>query len=99
MGSRPSSASFLAALASLGAGVSLIIIPESLPKSVRIAGFAAAYALGVTLFGGTAQLIVAWLIHVTGDPLSPAWYLIASSLVGLLAVFKMAETLNVDVKL
>jgi hypothetical protein len=36
---------------------------------------AVAYALAVTVFGGTAQLVVTWLIRVTGDPLSPAWYL------------------------
>jgi MFS family permease len=89
---------FLAALFSLGAGVVLTIIPESLPKPVRSAGLGISYALGVTLFGGTAQLVVAWLIHLTDDPLSPAWYLIASSIVGLIAVLMMAETFNMDVK-
>jgi MHS family citrate/tricarballylate:H+ symporter-like MFS transporter len=43
-------------------------------------------------------LVVAWLIHVTGDPLSPAWYLIASSGVGLIAILMMVETFNVDLK-
>jgi len=88
---------FLAALVALGGGVSLVIIPESLPKSVRSAGLAVAYALGVTLFGGTAQLVVTWLIHVTGDPLSPAWYLIVSSIVGIGAVVTMGETYHLDV--
>jgi MFS family permease len=88
----------MAALGALGGGVSLVIIPESLPKSVRSAGLAVAYALGVTLFGGTAQLVVTWLIHVTGDPLSPAWYLIASSIVGLGAVLMMAETSGAELK-
>jgi hypothetical protein len=37
----------------------------------------------VTVFGGSAQVIVTWLIVATGNPLSPAWYLIASSLVGM----------------
>jgi MFS family permease len=89
---------YLAASFSLGAGVALTIIPESLPKPVRSAGLGISYALGVTLFGGTAQLVVAWLIHLTDDPLSPAWYLIASSIVGLMAVLMMAETFSVDVK-
>jgi MFS family permease len=89
---------FLAAFFSLGAGVVLTIIPESLPKPVRSAGLGISYALGVTLFGGTAQLVVAWLIHLTDDPLSPAWYLIASSIVGLIAALMMAETFNMDVK-
>jgi MFS family permease len=88
----------LALLGSLGAGVSLAIIPESLPGSVRSAGLAAAYAVAVTLFGGTAQIVVTWLIHATGDPLSPAWYLIVSSLVGLAAVLMMTETNGVALK-
>jgi MFS family permease len=88
----------MTALGALSGGVSLVIIPESLPKSVRSAGLAVAYALGVTLFGGTAQLVVTWLIHVTGDPLSPAWYLIASSVVGLGAVLMMAETVGAELK-
>jgi hypothetical protein len=63
-----------------------------LPKSVRSSGLALTYALGVTLFGGTAQIVVTWLIHATGDPLSPAWYLVGSGIVGLIAVFMMPET-------
>jgi MFS family permease len=82
----------LTALGALSGAVLLVMIPESLPKSVRSAGLALAYALGVTLFGGTAQIVVTWLIHATGDPLSPAWYLIASGIVGLIAVFMMPET-------
>jgi MFS family permease len=89
---------FLTALGALGGAVSLVIIPESLPKSVRSAGLAMAYALAVTLFGGTAQLVVTWLIHVTGDPLSPAWYLVGSSVVGLIAVLLMAETMGERLK-
>jgi MFS transporter, MHS family, citrate/tricarballylate:H+ symporter len=43
-------------------------------------------------------LVVTWLIHVSGDPLSPAWYLIASSVVGLGAVLMMAETVGAELK-
>jgi hypothetical protein len=87
----------LSALGSLGS-VLLVIIPESLPMSVRSAGLAVAYALAVTIFGGTAQPIVAWLIHATGNPLSPAWYLIVASVVGLGAVLMMPETKDAVLK-
>ncbi|MGY3489509.1 hypothetical protein ACVW1C_007392 [Bradyrhizobium sp. USDA 4011] len=33
-----------------------------------------------------------WLIVATGNPLSPAWYLIASSVAGIGAMFLMHET-------
>jgi MFS family permease len=82
---------FVVSLGSLSA-VLLVAIPESLPKSVRSAGLAVSYALGVTLFGGTAQPIVTWLIHATGDPMSPAWYLILAGVVGLGAILLMPET-------
>ena len=88
----------LAAVGALGGAVSLVIIPESLPRSVRSSGFAVAYALAVTVFGGTAQLVVTWLIRVTGDPLSPAWYLIASGIVGIAAMMMMKETRGVELE-
>ena len=88
----------LAAVGALGGAVSLVIIPESLPRSVRSSGFAVAYALAVTVFGGTAQLVVTWLIRVTGDPLSPAWYLIASGIVGVAAMMMMKETRGVELE-
>jgi MFS family permease len=88
----------LASIGALGGAVSLVIIPESLPKSVRSSGFAVAYALAVTVFGGTAQLVVTWLIRVTGDPLSPAWYLIASGIVGIAAMMMMKETRGLELE-
>jgi MFS family permease len=88
----------LASIGALGGAVSLVIIPESLPKSVRSSGFAVAYALAVTVFGGTAQIVVTWLIRVTGDPLSPAWYLIASGIVGIAAMMMMKETRGVELE-
>jgi MFS family permease len=88
---------FVVSLGSLGS-VLLVSIPESLPKSVRSAGLAVSYALGVTLFGGTAQPILAWLIHATGNPLSPAWYLILAGTVGLGAILLMPETKDAVLK-
>jgi MFS family permease len=87
-----SATAVLTALASMSNAVGLVVIPEVLPQSVRSAGLAVSYALAVTLFGGTAQPIVAWLIHATGDPMSPAWYMMAAIVVGLCALLAMPET-------
>ncbi len=81
----------MAALNGLG-GVALVIITEGFPKSVRSAGLSTVYALAVTVFGGTTQFAIAWLIHVTGDPLAPAWYLIASCAIGVAAILTIPET-------
>jgi MFS family permease len=81
----------MAALTALGA-VAIVIIPESFPKSVRSAGLSTVYALAVTIFGGTTQFVVTWLIHWTGDPLAPAWYLAASRVIGVAAILMVPET-------
>lgn len=65
---------------------------ESLPKRIRGGAFAILYAAAITTFGGTAQLVVTWLLHVTGNALAPAWYLLFSGTVGLIAMILMRET-------
>lgn len=66
---------------------------ESLPKPIRGGSFAILYAVAIALFGGTAQLVVTWLIHVTGDALAPAWYLLVTGIIGLIAMALMEETM------
>jgi hypothetical protein len=67
-------------------------VAEVFPSHVRSAGLAISYAFSVSAFGGTTQFVIAWLIGATGDPLSPAYYVIASSLVSLWAMFELPET-------
>jgi hypothetical protein len=42
--------------------------------------------------------VVTWLIRVTGDPLSPAWYLIASGIIGIATMMMMMETRGVELE-
>ena len=65
---------------------------EALPQSIRGGVFATIYAVAIASFGGTAQLVVTWLLHVTGNPLAPAWYLLLAATVGLFAMSLMPET-------
>jgi MFS transporter, MHS family, citrate/tricarballylate:H+ symporter len=65
---------------------------ESLPKNIRGGVFATIYAVAIASFGGTAQLIVTWLIHATGNALAPAWYMLLATAVGLVAMTIMSET-------
>lgn len=66
--------------------------PAFFPTPVRFAGFAIAYNLSTSLFGGTAPAINAWLIDRTGDPLMPAYVMIAACVVGLAALRFTDET-------
>ena len=70
----------------------MAVVPELLPLRVRALGFAVVYAVGVSLFGGTTQLIVTWLIGVTGSPLAPAWYVAATSVVCVIAMLLIPES-------
>ena len=65
---------------------------EALPQQIRGGVFATIYALAIASFGGTAQLVVTWLLHISGDPLAPSWYLLLAATVGLLAMSLMPET-------
>jgi hypothetical protein len=57
---------------SIGFGAVYAFLAEAFPTSVRSSGLAILYALGVTIFGGTTQFVVAWLIDLTKDPMVPA---------------------------
>ena len=65
---------------------------EALPQNIRGGVFATIYAVAIASFGGTAQLVVAWLLHVSGNPLAPSWYLLLAATVGLIAMGLMPET-------
>lgn len=55
---------------------------ELFPTRTRYSGIAIGYNLGQALLGGTAPLVATGLIDLTGNNMSPVFYLIASALVG-----------------
>ncbi len=79
-------------LHSLSGALMLVFLPEALPRAVRTTGFALIYTIGVCVFGGTTQIILVWLIGVTGDPISPAYYLIPSNAICVVAMFFLKES-------
>lgn len=87
----------LAALTALSASASLVALPEMMPMAIRSTGLSVIYALGATLFGGTTQFVVTWLLAVTHDPLVPAYYTAATSAVSILAMALLPETRHFDV--
>jgi MFS family permease len=82
----------MGALSSMSSGPGLILLAESLRKEVRGLILATVYAVALAVFGGTTQPIIAALIHATGDPLAPAWYMMAATAVGIGAIALMRET-------
>ena len=82
----------LALIGSIPYSAFYVGLAEGLPKNIRGGAFATIYAVAIAIFGGTAQLVVAWLTEVTGDALAPSWYLLLATAIGLGAMIFMPET-------
>jgi MFS family permease len=81
----------LTLLSVLSSAAAMTALTEVFPNEVRSSGLAISYALSVTLFGGTTQVIIAWLIGMTGSRVSPAYYVIFTSAISLWAMFKLPQ--------
>jgi MFS family permease len=82
----------LAFLTALTAGAVLTTICELFPAAQRASALALIYSVGVSLFGGSVQFVVTWLIKTTGDPMAPAWCIAATSVAALIATLGLPET-------
>ena len=67
-------------------GVLPSLLSEQFPVEVRAIGVSLGFSTAVSIFGGLAPLVATWLIAVTGDPLSPSYYLIFTALLSLFAL-------------
>jgi MHS family proline/betaine transporter-like MFS transporter len=80
-------------ISSMEQGTTSATVVENFPARLRYTGIALGYNLGNALFGGTAPLIMAWLLKTTNNPLSPAFYLMsAASITLFVVVFYLSET-------
>ncbi|NTY38198.1 MULTISPECIES: MFS transporter [Burkholderia cepacia complex] len=78
----------------MGSAPAYALMPENFPKHARAGYMGSAYAVSVAVFGGTAQLVAAWLIKVTGNVMAPAWYMVACLAISLFAACRLDETGN-----
>jgi MFS family permease len=81
-------------LALLGSGAAVLFVQslELTPGPIRARAFGLNYALAISLFGGSTQFVVTWLIARTGDPNMPGWYWLGATMVGLLAGLALPES-------
>ena len=84
--------SLLSVAANCFAGFFYAGLAESLPKTIRGSGFGTVYSVSIAAFGGTTQLVVTWMIHITGSAMAPAWYLIGAVAIGQFALLLMRES-------
>jgi MHS family proline/betaine transporter-like MFS transporter len=81
----------LTASVNIGTTPMFLMLLEMLPPSVRASGISVIYSVGVTIFGGSSQFIVTWLLAKTGNPLSPAFYMMACGMLSLGALLSLRE--------
>lgn len=82
----------LSSLSAFSGATAVTAITESLHRDVRSLVFAGIYSTAVAVFGGATQPFVTWLVHVTGDPVAPAWVLVGACVVGVGATLMLAES-------
>ena len=64
----------------------IVALPEAFPRKVRSLAVGFVYSISVAIFGGTTPAVATWLVSVTKSPMAPAWYLVVTNVVSLLAV-------------
>ena len=100
--SAPSSArlmtviALLAILLALQTAPVITMLPELFPKAVRTTGMSVVYGLGISVFGGFAQFFVTWL-HVTRNPMAPAWYLMVTVTLSTVVLFWIQDRTGHDI--
>ena len=71
---------------------------ELFPTRIRFSGIGVSYNIALAIFGGTAPLVSTWLVSRTGDIESPAYYLIAMSIISLIATLTLRKKLGGDLE-
>ena len=79
-------------LFALGFGSIPALMGELLPTQVRCTGIGVAYNVALGLLGGTAPLIVTYLVARTGDDFAPVYYVMGAAVVSLVSLLGLPET-------
>ncbi len=82
----------LGILLALYISVNMTVLVELLPSRVRVGGFSIGYNISVAIFTGPAALVATYLISATGNPASPAFYIIGASVLSLVTILTVPET-------
>ena len=67
-------------------GVLPSVLAEQFPVDVRAIGVSLSFSTAVSIFGGLAPLVATSLIALTGDPLSPSYYLVVTAAFSVIAL-------------
>jgi len=72
------------------------LMAEIFPARIRTSGLSLSYNIGVTIFGGFAPFVLSGLGSITGDPLSPSYYVIFGAAMSGLAIWGVRRRLKLN---
>lgn len=67
------------------------IMTELFSVQIRYTALSLGFNIGLALYGGTCPLIVTWLIKITHNTSSPAWYMMLSVIFALVACIYLPD--------
>jgi len=70
----------------------IVAITEQFPASIRSGAVALVYAFAISIFGGSTQPLIKWMLIVTRNPMAPAYYWTGAALIGLVAMILVKES-------
>ena len=72
------------------------LMVEMFPRRVRYSAVSVAYSLPMGVFGGSTPLVATWLIAVTGNDFSPAFYTMGAAVLAVIVLLFIDETHHLD---
>jgi hypothetical protein len=76
----------------------IVAFTESVPARIRSGTVAITYAFAISIFGGSTQFLITWLIRVTGSPLAPGWFWTVAAFVFVAAALALSESAPVKLR-
>ena len=70
------------------------LLTDLFPTQSRTTGMSLGYNIAVTIFGGFAPFIIAWLISVSGNKLAPSFYVIFAAVISLISLIAVRKNLG-----
>jgi len=84
----------VAVIQSLYTGTIPVILSEMFPTRIRYTALSVSYGFSVAIFGGFAPFVATWMIASSGNPLSPAYLVMAAGAASAVAIWSMRECMN-----
>ncbi|HTF67983.1 MAG TPA: MFS transporter [Edaphobacter sp.] len=95
----PSKLVLLYAIAGLAAGavtLTPVLMVRAFPSAIRFSGVSFSYNIAYAIFGGITPLLISWLVHY--NRFSPAHYVAAISVLGILSTFIIPTIDSLEVR-